>query len=173
MDLNKMIEKEKILINKASYRQLEKKKIAKPVNATAQCRLCWKYTIQTSIWRYILCTIFISSSPLYVPTVVLILLCSFTRKQNKKNASIGNMFRYWIIVLHSAGDEKSRLDRIIIENWLARSISSAFTQLFNSHAAIHTQLCVNLCLFYNNHDKKMDSLMSLILRHGFSSRLQA
>lgn len=127
MDLNKMIEKEKILINKASYRQLEKKKIAKPVNATAQCRLCWKYTIQTSIWRYILCTIFISSSPLYVPTVVLILLCSFTRKQNKKKMP-PSVTCFGIELLSSTPQEMKNRD------WIGLLLKTGWQDQFHQHS---------------------------------------
>lgn len=127
MDLNKMIEKKKILINKASYRQLEKKKIAKPVNATAQCRLCWKYTIQTSIWRYILCTIFISSSPLYVPTVVLILLCSFTRKQNKKKMP-PSVTCFGIELLSSTPQEMKNRD------WIGLLLKTGWQDQFHQHS---------------------------------------
>lgn len=128
MDLNKMIEKEKILINKASYRQLEKKKIAKPVNATAQCRLCWKYTIQTSIWRPPFYALFSFRLRLYM-SLLWFWFCSAALHASKtKKKMPPSVTCFGIELLSSTPQEMKNRD------WIGLLLKTGWQDQFHQHS---------------------------------------
>lgn len=107
----------------------------------------------------ILCTIFISSSPLYVPTVVLILLCSFTRKQNKKKMP-PSVTCFGIELLSSTPQEMKNRD------WIGLLLKTGWQDQFHQHS--HSYL-IAMQLYTHNYVSIYVYSIIIMIKNGFAN----